>query len=500
MKFDRTSGVLLHPTSLPSKYGIGDFGEGAYSFVDFLKNSKQKLWQILPLTPPGYGDSPYQCFSAFAGNTLLISIDRLVHDGLLKEEEIGKVPEFSEKEVEFSRVAKFKNRLFLKAFDRFDESAEGKKYVQFKEQNEYWLPDFSFYMAVKGYFNNKAWNYWDKDIAFREKQAIKKYKSKLSNETRYQEFLQYTFSKQWYDLKRYANNSGIKIIGDLPIFVAYDSSDVWVYPELFELDEEGNPRKVSGVPPCHFSKTGQLWGSPHFNWERMKEDDFLWWRKRFGNLLEQVDIIRIDHFRGFEAYWEVDASEKTAVNGKWVKAPGYELLATVKEHLGELPAIAEDLGFITPEVDKMKNKFGFPGMKIMQFAFDKETPEKDRPGGYEKHCVVYTGTHDNDTLLGWFRGLEKRNNLEVLSVLEKCYGIKKGIKEEDICWKLIEIAYSTKADMAIIPLQDILCLDNEGRMNYPGTVGDNWMWRYMQQDITCEAESKLGNLVNKYNR
>ena len=500
MQFNRASGVLLHLTSLPSEYGIGDLGKEAYNFIDFLKKANQKLWQILPLNPPASGGSPYNCFSAFAGNTLLISVDKLIEDGLLKVEEVTNVPNFAEAKVEFSRVIKFKNELFLKAFNRFDELAEGYGYTQFKEENENWLSDFCLYMALKEQFDNRAWNRWDKDISFREKQAVERYQSKLVDKIRYQEFLQYIFSKQWSKLKNYANYNGIKIIGDLPIFVAHDSSDVWAHPELFDLGDEGNSRKVAGVPPDYFSKTGQLWGNPHYNWKRMQENNFLWWRKRFEKLLEQVDITRIDHFRGFEAYWEVDASEKTAERGKWIKAPGYELFSAVKQHLGDLPVIVEDLGFITPEVNKMKKKFGFPGMEILQFSFNKKTPIKLRPDGYEKHCVLYTGTHDNDTLLGWYRELKQSKNTRVLKILEKYYGITNGMSGEKVCWTLIEAVYKSKANFVVIPLQDILYLGNEARMNFPGTVSGNWLWRYKKGDITKEMEKNLALLTRKYER
>ena len=500
MQFDRASGVLLHLTSLPSEYGIGDFGKEAYNFVDFLKRANQKLWQILPLNPPASGGSPYNCFSAFAGNALLISIDKLIEDGLLKIEEVTNVPNFAETKVEFARVIKFKNELFLKTFNRFDELAECDGYKRFKEQNKYWLPDFCLYMALKEHFNNRAWNQWDTEIAIREKQAIKKYQNKLADEIHYHEFLQYIFSKQWSELKNYANHNGIKIIGDLPIFVAHDSSDVWVHPESFDLDDKGNPRKVAGVPPDYFSKTGQLWGNPHFNWKRMQEDNFLWWKKRFEKLLKQVDIIRIDHFRGFEAYWEVDVSEKTAVKGKWVKAPGYELFSAVKQYLGDLPIIVEDLGFITPEVNKLKKSFGFPGMKILQFSFGEKTFLKSRPEDCEKHCILYTGTHDNDTLLAWYRGLRQSKNIRVLKMLKKYYGINNGMSEEKVCWTLIEAVYKSKENFVIVPLQDILCLGNEARMNFPGTVGGNWLWRYKKGDITKEMEKNLALLSRKYER
>lgn len=500
MQFNRASGVLLHLTSLPSRYGIGDFGKEAYNFIDFLKRANQKLWQILPLNPPASGGSPYNCFSAFAGNTLLISIDNLIEDGLLKVEEVTNVPSFAEAKAEFSKVIKFKNEMFLKAFNRFDKLVEGDDYTQFKEENEYWLSDFCLYMALKEQFDNRVWNRWDKDISFREKQAVERYQSKLADEIHYQEFLQYIFSKQWSELKNYSNHNGIKIIGDLPIFVAHDSSDVWVHPELFDLDDEGNSRKVAGVPPDYFSKTGQLWGNPHYNWKRMQEDNFLWWKKRFEKLLKQVDIIRIDHFRGFEAYWEVDASEKTAVKGKWVKAPGYELFSIIKHDLRDLPIIVEDLGFITPEVNKLKKSFGFPGMEILQFSFDEKATIKSRRDDYEKHCVVYTGTHDNDTLLAWYRELKESKNTRVLKILEKYYGITNGMSEEKVCWTLIEAVYKSKANFIIIPLQDILCLGNEARMNFPGTVSGNWLWRYKEGDIMKEIEKNLALLTRKYER
>lgn len=454
----------------------------------------------MPLNPPASGGSPYNCFSAFAGNTLLISIDKLIEDGLLKVGEVTNISNFAETKVEFSRVIKFKNELFLKAFNRFDKSAEGEDYTQFKEENEYWLPDFCLYMALKEHFDNEVWSRWDTDIAFREKQAIERYRSKLADKVRYQEFLQYIFSKQWSKLKNYVNHSGIKIIGDLPIFVAHDSSDVWVHPELFDLDGEGNPRKVAGVPPDYFSKTGQLWGNPHYNWKRIQEDNFLWWKKRFEKLLEQVDIIRIDHFRGFEAYWEVDASEETAIKGKWVKAPGYELFSAVKQYLGELPIIVEDLGFITPEVNKLKRSFGFPGMEVLQFSFGEKTFLKLRPEDCEKNCILYTGTHDNDTLLAWYKGLRQSKNIRVLKMLEKYYGITNGMSGEKVCWILIEAVYKSKANFVIIPLQDILCLDNQARMNFPGIVSGNWVWRYKKGDITKEMEKNLAILTRKYER
>jgi len=500
MKLNRISGILLHPTSLPSKYGIGSLGKEAYEFVDFLKAAKQKLWQILPLNPPGYGGSPYKSFSAFAGNTLLISIEKLFQDGLLKKEEIRDIPEIQTEKVNFKIVSNLKKRFFTKAFTRFRKRGKEQDYQDFKLKNVYWLEDFCFYMSLKEYFHGEIWNLWDKPVVLREMKAIKRYQEKLEDEINYHEFLQYIFSKQWLELKDYANQNKIRIIGDLPIFVAHDSSDLWIHPELFDLDENKNPRKVAGVPPDYFSKTGQLWGSPHFNWEKMKKNHFLWWKKRFENLFEQVDILRIDHFRGFEAYWEIDVVEKTAERGVWVKAPGHDLFSEIKRCLGELPIIIEDLGYITPEVIELKEKFGFPGMKILQFSFSENIPRKERPEGYEKQCVAYTGTHDNDTILGWYRKIKKTKNKQTLKLLEERYGISQDMKEKEICWTLIELLYKTEASFVIVPLQDVLCLDNHARMNYPGTVGGNWEWQFKERDISEEIIEKLSNLVPKHYR
>jgi len=498
---ERARGILLHLTSLPSPYGIGDLGPEAYNFMDFLTRTQQKLWQILPLNPPDHEGSPYKSLSAFADNPLLISADKLIESGLLKAEEVDDVPKFTETKVQFFEVTQFKKDLFLKAFRRFAESRENGRYEQYKEENKDWLADFCLYMALREHFSYKPWNYWDKDIAFRDEEALKRYRNKLAEEVRYQEFLQYLFSQQWQEVRNYANHRGLKIIGDLPIFVAHNSSDVWAHPELFDLDERGNPRKVVGVPPDYFSKTGQLWGNPPYNWKRMQEDNFLWWRRRFEKLLKQVDIIKLDHFRGFEAYWEVDAAEKTAIKGKWIKVPGYELFSTLKQYWGELPLIVEDLGLITPEVQKLKKSLGFPGMKVFQFSFDPQACRRSPLGDDEEDCVFYTGTHDNDTLLGWYRGLKQSKDTKVLRKLERYYGIKSNISEEQVCWAFIKAVYSSRAKWVIIPLQDILCLGSEARMNLPGTVGgNNWLWRFKKGDLTAEIEKKLTLLVQKYAR
>ncbi len=500
MKFDRESGILLHPTSLPSKYGIGELGNEAYKFVDFLARSRQRLWQILPLGPVGYGESPYQCFSAFAGNAMLISIEKLMENELLFHEDIVALPSFNSKLVEFGRVKAFKFDLYRKAFERFRTAAARPDYDRFLEENNFWLEEFSFFMALKEHFGGVAWNLWEKEIAFREPKAMQHYKEKLANEIEYQRFLQYMFFSQWLELKAYANKRGVRIIGDLPIFISCDSSDAWSQRSLFELDTEGNPTKVAGVPPDYFSETGQLWGNPHYKWDEMEKDGFSWWRDRLELLLKVVDIIRIDHFRGFESYWEIPGGEKTAQNGCWVKAPGRKLFQTLKAYKGDMPIIAEDLGFITREVEELKNEFDFPGMKILQFTFGRGSEERFLPHNYEENSVVYTGTHDNDTTVGWYLKT-KESDPKAIAGLYKYFSISGEIGEEALCWTLIENALSSKANTAIFPMQDVLCLGSEARMNIPNTIGGrNWGWRLEEGLLTPEIEDKLAHLSAQYNR
>ncbi|AQS58884.1 4-alpha-glucanotransferase [Desulforamulus ferrireducens] len=486
MIFDRASGILLHPTSLPSRYGIGDLGPEAYAFVDFLTSSGQKLWQVLPLNPPGYGDSPFQCYSAFAGNPLLISPDKLVEQGLLTREELMPVPPFPEDMVEFEQVQQYKDRLFRRAFQRWQTCPAGKE-IQSLLANSHWLPDYALFMALKQHFQGLPWNEWDTALALRDERALDQYRHLLKEEIAYQTFLQETFFQQWLALKSYANHRGIKIIGDLPIFVSYDSSDAWANPHLFELDEQGKPAKVAGVPPDYFSETGQLWGNPHYKWQEMAKDNYSWWRKRFQVLLQTVDIVRIDHFRGFEAYWEIPAGESTAINGRWVKGPGEKFFAAIIQALGDIPVIAEDLGIITPQVVALKEKFKFPGMKILHFNLHRGEKEEFLPENYETNAVVYTGTHDNDTTVGWYKKLLPADKEFLASYLR----LKPATEVEEICWRLIEVAMQSKANTAIIPLQDVLCLDSEARMNYPGTVGGNWQWRFRKGMLTKDIEQKL---------
>ncbi len=500
MIFERESGVLLHPTSLPSKYGIGELGSEAYEFVDFLVRSRQKLWQILPLGPVGYGESPYQCFSAFAGNTMIISIEKLMEQKLLVQEDIGLLPDFNGKLVEFEKVKDFKCRLYRKAFESFKSAGYNAEYSRFLQENNFWLDEFSFFMALKEHFGGIAWNLWDKDIAFRSPKAIEHYRNILTREIEYQRFLQYMFFSQWLELKTYANNKGIKIVGDLPIFISYDSSDAWLQPYLFELDAEGNPAKVAGVPPDYFSTTGQLWGNPHYKWDEMEKDGFKWWRDRLDMMLRVVDIIRIDHFRGFESCWAIPGGEKTAEIGCWVKAPGSKLFQTLKAYRNDMPIIAEDLGVITKEVEELKNEFEFPGMKILQFTFGSGSEERFLPHNYEENAAVYTGTHDNDTTVGWYlKTMEK--DPEAIAALKRYFNITGDIGEKAMCWILIENALSSRANTAVIPMQDILCLGSEARMNTPNTIGGtNWAWRLEDGLLTPELEEKLARLSVLYNR
>lgn len=500
MESNKKSGILLHPTSLPSKSGIGELGSEAYKFIDFLRKSGQSLWQILPLGPVGYGESPYQCFSAFAGNPMLISIEKLLEAGLLEQADVDSSMSFNAERIDFERVKAYKNILFRKAFNAFRQKIKPADMELFEADNYNWLHEFAFFMAIKEHFGGVAWNQWDRDIAAREKSAMERYNAMLTDEVEYNKFLQYMFFKQWLQLKKYANYRGITIIGDLPLFISSDSSDAWARPELFELDDEGRPLKVAGVPPDYFSETGQYWGNPHYRWEVMEKDGFRWWQDRFTVLLELVDIIRVDHFRGFESYWEIYGSEKTAQNGRWVTAPGRKLFETIRKYMKDIPIIAEDLGFITKEVDELKNEFGFPGMKILQFTFGKGSEERFLPHNYEENAVVYTGTHDNDTTLGWYLKT-KENDPEAIENLKKYYGLDEDIKDEDICWIFIETAYKSNANTAVIPLQDILGLGSEARMNIPSTIGSwNWSWRFKEGALTGELAAKLKDLSLKYGR
>jgi 4-alpha-glucanotransferase len=495
----RKCGILLHPTSLPARYGIGDLGDTAYQFVDFLFASNQKLWQVLPLNPVGYGESPYQGLSAFAGNPLLISVDKLIEIGLLSHADVNDLPAFSPDRVDFDQVRNYKYILFIKAYQRFKQQQPSENYLKFIDDNDYWLKDYAIFMALKEHFNGLPWYQWEHSVAARGSDSLKRYQSMLADRIDYNYFVQYIFFSQWQQLKQYANDRGIQIIGDLPIYVSYDSSDTWSNPNLFKLDSNGNPEVVSGVPPDYFSETGQLWGNPIYNWQAHEQNDYFWWKQRLTAVFKTADIVRIDHFRGFEAYWEVPFGEETAINGKWVKAPGEKLFASIKERFGDLPIIAEDLGIITVEVNELKNKFKFPGMKILHFTFESNDIDYFSPYYINNNTVIYTGTHDNDTTIGWLKA-QKAAGADSLTRLQEYFHVPIDLSLQDINWRMIEIAYQSPANVCIIPLQDILSLDSDARMNYPGTVGGNWSWRFQTSDLTDEVAKKLKKCAVFYNR
>ncbi|MGJ5630340.1 4-alpha-glucanotransferase [Nostoc sp. CALU 1950] len=488
MPFPRSSGILLHPTSFPSRFGVGDLGLEAYRFIDFLKESHQQYWQVLPLGPTGYGNSPYMCYSAMAGNPLLISPEKLLEEGLLSEEDFANLPGFPGEKVDFDQVVPIKIGLLKKACENFRVNAtpiQQKEFAGFCDSKAYWLDNYALFMALKDAHNGASWHTWETEFVKREPEALAQVERRLNGDIFYYKFVQFEFFRQWSDLKSYANMRGIDIIGDIPIYVAHDSADVWAHPDIFCLDEEtGEAAQMAGVPPDYFSATGQLWGNPVYNWEELQKQDFKWWVQRFEAMLDYVDIIRIDHFRGFEAYWSVPKGEETAMNGEWVEAPGDAFFEAIKQKLGKLPVLAEDLGVITPEVEALRDKYEFPGMKVLQFAFGSDPGNPFLPFNYPRNAVVYTGTHDNDTTVGWFNSAsdyEKHN----LWLYLGC------ICSEGIQWDLIRLALSSIANQAIIPLQDVLGLGNEARMNFPSVAEGNWEWRYQAGALTDELRDRL---------
>ncbi|AKG21910.1 4-alpha-glucanotransferase [Calothrix sp. 336/3] len=497
MPFPRSSGILLHPTSFPSRFGIGDLGLEAYKFIDFLQESSQQYWQVLPLGPTGFGNSPYMSYSAKAGNPFLISPEKLLDEGLLQESDFSQLPDFPGNQVNYEPAIALKNQLLQTACKNFKEKAtpiQQKEFAGFCESKAYWLEDYALFMALKDAHQGASWHTWEAAIAKRQAEALEPIKRQLSGEIFYYKFTQYLFFRQWSEIKNYANMRGIEIIGDIPIYVAHDSADVWAHPEIFCLDEEtGEAALMAGVPPDYFSATGQLWGNPVYKWEELQNQDFKWWVQRFEAMLDYVDIIRIDHFRGFEAFWAVPQGEETAMNGEWVKALGDELFETIREKLGKLPVLAEDLGIITPEVEEIRDKFEFPGMKVLHFAFGSDPANPFLPFNMPRNCVVYTGTHDNDTTVGWFQTAnewEKRNLWLYLG----------DFSRDGIHWDMIRLALASVANQAIIPLQDILGLGTEARMNYPSTAEGNWEWRYQTNNLTEELSMKLKALTTLFGR
>ncbi|HEY9851363.1 MAG TPA: 4-alpha-glucanotransferase [Leptolyngbyaceae cyanobacterium] len=505
MTFERASGILLHPTSLPSRFGIGDLGNSAYQFVDFLAESGQKLWQVLPLGPTGYEHSPYTMnFSAFAGNPLLISLDKLAEEGLLSHDELTPLlasPEVSPNRVNFDLVIPHKTKFLRLAYQRFQQSLGNHRNTEFErfcQEQSYWLDDYVLFMALLEANGGKSWHLWERSIARREADALKAASQDLQDSIAFHKFLQFKFFEQWRNLRNYTNNKNIKIIGDVSIYVCHNSAEVWGNPEIFKLDPDTlEPAYIAGVPPDYFSATGQLWGNPVYNWEQLEKTNFAWWIARFKATLQYVDIVRIDHFRGFEAYWQVRAGEETAINGEWIKAPGFEFFETLGHTLGSLPVLAEDLGIITPEVEELRDRFNFPGMRILMFAFSGGSENSYLPHQYVKNCVVYPGTHDNDTTLGWWNTATSHEK----AFVAKYFGYSSPDEIKEINWLFIRVALSSVADLAIVPLQDILSLDSSGRMNDPSVNAGNWRWRYEKSEmITQEMRQRLLELTQLYSR
>lgn len=517
MKFERSGGILLHPTSLPGPYGIGDLGPPAYRFVDWLASSGCKLWQILPLGPTGYGDSPYQCFSAFAGNPYLISVDSLLEDGLLDPDDLKDKPDFPASRVDYGRIIPWKLDLLQKAFSRFALSggeALHREFDFFLAKNASWLDDYALFMSLKEANGGGAWNRWDKSIRKRTKSAMDIARREQAENIQRHSFFQFLFFRQWRKLREYADELGVKIIGDIPIFIAYDSADAWANPELFFLDEDSLPTVVAGVPPDYFSPTGQLWGNPLYRWEAHKNSGYAWWIERFRAVLKLVDIVRLDHFRGFAGYYEIPFGAKTAETGRWVPGPGSDFFESLslalsggssgaeqsEEHIETrsrselqptLPIIAEDLGVITPDVEELRDRFGFPGMRILQFGFDS-AKNPFLPHNYIANCVAYTGTHDNDTARGWFDTAPQREREFALKYL--------NTDKENFVWALIRGVWSSVAVYAVAPMQDLLNLGGEARMNFPSKLGGNWEWRMREEDMCEDLADRLKEFNELYLR
>jgi 4-alpha-glucanotransferase len=490
----RSAGLLLHVTSLPGPYGVGDLGPDARRWVDALARGGQSWWQILPLGPPGAGDSPYQCYSAFAGNPLLISPDVLIEDGLLRRADVGGATFPSPGRVDFPRVRLFKEHMLRLAWERF-RGHPGKlagPLESFRQQHATWLDDFSLFMALKEHHPNKSWSDWPRDLVVRRPAALNAARRELADAVGRHQFEQFLFFRQLDALRQYARGKGVRLIGDLPIFISPESSDVWASPHLFRLDKHRRPTHVAGVPPDYFSETGQRWGNPLYHWPAMRKDGFRWWVERFRATLAQVDLVRIDHFRGFAACWEIPAHLPTAIGGRWVKAPGDELFAAARAALGTLPFIAEDLGVITPDVESLRDSLGLPGMKVLQFAFGDSSANAFLPHNYPRNTVVYTGTHDNDTTAGWFRSLKAGEKKNVRRYAPQIDGHP--------AWELTRLAWSSVADLAVAPVQDVLELGSPARMNVPGRGTGNWRWRMTPDQLSPALIDRLGELTRTYGR
>jgi len=494
----RGSGILLHLTSLPSPFGVGDMGPWAFQFVDFLAETKQSLWQILPLNPtdPEHYSSPYHSTSAFACNPLLISPELLVQDGLLDRTDGKSPPDFPAERVDYRAVGAYKAKLFRRAYERFKGKKDRHDYERFCSENSNWLEDFAIFMALKDHFHGEVWSEWPQDIRDRQPEALQWAKKELRERADMEKFLQYVFSRQWGSLKKYCNGKGMQIIGDLPIYVEHDSADVWTHPEIFKLDDEKKPYAVAGVPPDYFSETGQLWGNPVYRWDVLRGNKYSWWVQRMERNLTLCDVLRIDHFRGLVAYWEVVATENTAINGKWIEAPAMDFLDHLMRKFPFLPIVAEDLGIITPDVREVMLNFDLPGMKVLLFAFGEDLPTNPYiPHNLPRNCVAYTGTHDNNTIRGWFEGDEvpedKKRLLRYLG---------RDVPMEELHWELIRLLMMSAANTVIFPMQDILGLGGEARMNRPATLEGNWEWRLVPDLLTPDVAWKLLEMTEMYGR
>jgi len=492
---NRKSGILLHITSLPGDEGIGTLGNEAYRFVDFLRETNQKLWQILPLGHSGGGNSPYQCYSAFAGNPLLIDLNLLANESLLPAQQVEKKPVFSKRKTDFTKVEEWKMPLLKTSFSIFKEKVFERyknEYWHFLDEHSWWLSDYAFFMAARKHFGDMHWQNWSREVKFREEAAIHNLTEQLSNEIEFLKYLQFLFFRQWHQLKAYANQHGIEIIGDVPLYVSGNSSDVWANTNIFRLDEHLVPTEIGGVPPDYFSETGQLWGTPVFDWNRLKARNYDWWVARLHFNLRLFNLVRIDHFRGLESFWAVPANEKTAINGYWLPAHGRQLLNMLKGQIGHLPFIAENLGIITPEVEKLRAEFELPGMKVLQFAFTSDATNTDLPHNYGKNEVVYTGTHDNNTTYGWLESLKGKEKKNVQYYLQKPLG-----ENPDA---VVTMAMASVANTCILPMQDILGLGSDSRMNTPGTPKGNWEWRFEWKQLETNQKKRLKTLTIRYNR
>lgn len=505
MKIPRSSGILLHPTSLPSRFGIGALGKEAFQFAEELAASGQTIWQMLPIGPSGFDNSPYQSLSAFAGEPLLIDPGQIVQAGLLSQRDLEEAPQFPQNTVDYERVRAWKIPLLAKAARNFFASAgedERRAFDEFCADHTAWLDDYSLFAALRNAFSGYGWSAWESGLAHRDPATLEAWREKLLDEVRCQKYWQFEFYRQWDALRVFCRARGLLLMGDLPIYVSHNSADVWTHPDRFYLDRRGNPTAISGVPPDYFSETGQLWGNPIYRWPVIQRLGFQWWIERFRGTFRLFDIVRVDHFRGFESYWSVPAREKTAMNGRWVKAPGRKLFRELKRSLGDLNIVAENLGVITPEVEALRREFGFPGMAVLQFAFGSDSEGNPfQPHRFERHLFAYTGTHDNDTLMGWWNG-EGASTRSFTQIREENARARRylGIANEPVNWAFIRLLWASVADTVIAPMQDVLGLDGRARMNLPGNGSGNWRWRMLPSVFTPALQAQLRELTETYGR